>query len=71
VKATATSVPFSQTKLFNLCKQAGADDVGFVELARDALVELRNDVLQALPRARSFIVFVRRVYRHAEARRDC
>ncbi|MBI5907474.1 MAG: 4Fe-4S ferredoxin, partial [Burkholderiales bacterium] len=39
--------------------------MGFVELARDTLTSQRDSVLRALPWVRSFVVFVRRLNRHA------
>jgi epoxyqueuosine reductase QueG len=65
VKTIATSVPLSHTRLSDLCERAGADDVGFVEMERDTLAGQRKDVLRALPWAKTFIVFVRRLNRHA------
>lgn len=46
-----------------LCFEAGADDVGFVELDRPALAEDREDVLTVLPGARTLISIVRRMNR--------
>ncbi|HEX7767976.1 MAG TPA: hypothetical protein VF443_14790, partial [Nitrospira sp.] len=45
------------------CYDAGADDVGFVELARPALADQRNDILRIFPHAQSFISFVLRMNR--------
>lgn len=56
---------FDSTVLAQLCRRAGADDLGFVELARDTLMGQRDSVLRALPWVRSFVVFVRRLNRHA------
>lgn len=63
--ASATPEPLSRASLAALCREAGADDVGFVELGRLALAEQRHAVLRAMPWAKSFIVFVRRINRHA------
>lgn len=49
--------------LRQLCLQAGADDVGFVELERPALAEERPHILKAFPHARSVISFVVRMNR--------
>ncbi|MDD5250579.1 MAG: hypothetical protein PHY45_16505 [Rhodocyclaceae bacterium] len=65
MEPSATSAPLNRTSLSALCRAAGADDVGFVELERDSLAEQRPAVLRALPWAKSFIVFVRRINRHA------
>jgi epoxyqueuosine reductase QueG len=50
-----------RTKLSALCLQAGADDVAFVEIGRDVLAPCRQSILQVLPWAQSFMVFVRRL----------
>lgn len=49
--------------LRRLCFEAGADDVGFVELERPALAEERPHVERTFPRARSLISFVVRMNR--------
>lgn len=45
------------------CLDAGADDVGFVSLDRPEMAEEREDVLRALPSARTMISFVVRMNR--------
>lgn len=65
LESSPTSVLLSRTRLSALCRAAGADDVGFVELERDTLAEQRPSILRALPWAKAFIVFVRRINRHA------
>jgi NAD-dependent dihydropyrimidine dehydrogenase PreA subunit len=50
-------------RLRELCLECGADDVGFVSLDRPELDEQRDDVLESFPRARSVVVFVRRMNR--------
>src|SRR5512143_330693 len=49
--------------LRELCLQAGADDVGFVELERPALADERPHIERAFPRTRSLISFVVRMNR--------
>ena len=49
--------------LRELCLDAGADDVGFVELGRPALDDQRDGILRIFPRAQSFISFVVRMNR--------
>ncbi|MDD5139022.1 MAG: SCP2 sterol-binding domain-containing protein [Verrucomicrobiales bacterium] len=49
--------------LRELCLEAGADDAGFVELARPALAEERPHIERAFPRTRSLISFVLRMNR--------
>src|SRR3954463_3140784 len=51
--------------LKQLVLDAGADDVGFVEIGRPALDDQRGDILQALPRTRTLISFVVRMNREA------
>ncbi len=50
-------------ELRQLCLEAGADDVGFVEIDRPELGEDRPDVLALFPAARSLISFVCRMNR--------
>ena len=49
--------------LRQLCLEAGADDVGFVELQRPALADERPHIVKAFPPARSVISFVVRMNR--------
>jgi Fe-S-cluster-containing hydrogenase component 2 len=49
--------------LRKLCLDAGADDVGFVELGRPALADQRDAILRIFPQAQSFISFVVRMNR--------
>jgi ferredoxin len=51
--------------LKQLVKDAGADDVGFVEIGRPALDEQREDILKAFPHTRTLISFVVRMNREA------
>src|SRR5207244_8203167 len=44
---------------------AGADDVGFVEIGRPELDDQRDDILKAFPRTRTLISFVVRMNREA------
>ncbi len=62
-RETACQDPLSRTTLEHLCRQAGADDVGFVALKRNILGGHWEEVLHALPWVRSFIVFVRSLNR--------
>ena len=50
-------------RLRQLCLEAGADDVGFVELQRPALADERPHILKAFPPTRSVISFVVRMNR--------
>jgi epoxyqueuosine reductase QueG len=49
--------------LRQLCLEAGADDVGFVELARPELSTDRQDILAAFPKTKTLISFVCRMNR--------
>lgn len=51
--------------LAEVCRSSGADDVGFVEIERESLAAQRASLQKALPWARSIMVFVRRLNRHA------
>ena len=51
--------PLNAAALAQLCRQAGADDAGFVELDRAVLPAQRESVLRVLPWVRSFVVVVR------------
>jgi epoxyqueuosine reductase QueG len=57
------SEPLDAAWLRNLCLEAGADDVGFVEFERPALAEERPHIKRAFPRTRSLISFVVRMNR--------
>src|SRR5438045_6539165 len=51
--------------LRQLVLDAGADDVGFVEIGRPALDDQRADILKAFPHAKTLISFVVRMNREA------
>src|SRR5256885_348561 len=51
--------------LKQLVLDAGADDVGFVEIGRSALDDQRADILKALPHTKTLISFVVRMTREA------
>ena len=50
-------------ELRQLVLEAGADDVGFVEIQRPALDDQRQDILQAFPRTKTLISYVVRMNR--------
>ena len=51
--------------LKQLVLDAGADDVGFVEIGRPALDDQREDILNAFPHTKTLISFVVRMNREA------
>src|SRR5213079_1591664 len=67
---TVPSVPPTKESLGagwlkQLVLDAGADDVGFVEIARPALDDQRGDILKAFPPTKTLISFVVRMNREA------
>src|SRR5256885_16440222 len=58
-----TSEPLDAVWLRQLCLDAGADDVGFVEVDRPALADEHPHIQRAFPRTRSLISFVLRMNR--------
>lgn len=58
-----TSEPLDAVWLRQLCFEAGADDVGFVEVDRPALAGERPHIQRAFPHTRSLISFVLRMNR--------
>ena len=54
-----------QKSLRRLCLEAGADDVGFVEIDRPELEQDRADILNVFPQTRTLISFVIRMNREA------
>ncbi len=55
--------PLHVAWLRQLVLDAGADDVGFVEIGRIALDDQREDILKAFPRTKTLIAFVVRMNR--------
>lgn len=55
--------PLDPTWLRQLVLDAGADDVGFVEISRPALDDQRHDILKHFPQTKSIISFVVRMNR--------
>ncbi len=75
-KAAAAPAPSAPAKLDadwlrQLCREAGADDVGLVEISRPALDDQRDDILRFFPGTKTLISFVCRMNRepiHSPAR---
>src|ERR1700674_4984343 len=49
--------------LRQVCLEAGADDVGFVEAGRQEIADQRGDILTAFPKTKTLISFVLRMNR--------
>jgi ferredoxin len=63
--ATAEAPPreLDAHSLRQLCIDAGADDVGFVEIDRPALADQKADIIAAFPRTKTLVSFVCRMSR--------
>ena len=59
----STHSGLDQEWLQNICLEAGADDVGFVEIERPELDKDRSDILNTFPRTKTLISFVIRMNR--------
>lgn len=55
------SVPLEAAKLKQIALDAGADDVGLIDLERDSLVEYRPDLREAMPDTQSVMMLAFRV----------
>jgi ferredoxin len=62
-KAQTGSATLEAQWLRQLCLEAGADDVGFVEIDRPELGEERTDIVRFFPRTKALITFVLRMNR--------
>jgi Fe-S-cluster-containing hydrogenase component 2 len=56
-------VKLNADSLRSLCLELGADDVGFVEIDRDAIADQRLDILEAFPATKTLVSFVCRMNR--------
>src|SRR6266404_1806982 len=69
LKAVPSAPPKKETLdpgwLKQLVLDAGADDVGFVEIGRPPLDDQRQDILKAFPHTKTLISFVVRMNRDA------
>jgi ferredoxin len=50
-------------RLRRICRRAGADDVGFVEIDRPEVADQRDDILAAFPHTKTLVSFVCRMNR--------
>ena len=55
------TAPLNADSLRELCLQAGADDVGFVEIGRPEIADQHTDILAAFPKTKTLISFVCRM----------
>ncbi|HEO65692.1 MAG TPA: epoxyqueuosine reductase, partial [Spirochaetes bacterium] len=55
--------PFSAESLKKLCLEEGADDVGFVNIDREAISFERNDLLTAYPKTQTIISIIKTMNR--------
>src|SRR5712691_11956898 len=64
-QAPAQSAPtkLDANWLRQLCREAGADDVGLVEISRPALDNQRDNILRYFPPAKTLLSFVCRMNR--------
>lgn len=63
VDNVVSTTKVESTRLHEICLEAGADDVGFVEVGRPEVRQDREDLLRVMPGARSLISFVVRMNR--------
>jgi ferredoxin len=61
--APAAPTKIDAGELRQLCREAGADDVGLVEIVRAALDDQRDDILHYFPPTKTLISFVSRMNR--------
>ena len=61
--APAAPTKLNAGELRQLCLDAGADDVGLVEIGRAALDDRRDDILRFFPPTKTLISFVCRMNR--------
>jgi ferredoxin len=61
--ASAAPTPLDADWLRQLCRDAGAADVGLVEIGRPALDDQRDDILSFFPAAKTLVSFVCRMNR--------
>ena len=60
---STSAVVLNSDALRSLCLEAGADDVGFVEIDRPAIADQHLDILRAFPPTKTLISFVTKMNR--------
>ncbi|MBD2124235.1 SCP2 sterol-binding domain-containing protein [Trichocoleus sp. FACHB-262] len=60
---STSTVSLNSDALRSLCLEAGADDVGFVEVERPAIADQHSDILRSFPPTKTLISFVTRMNR--------
>ena len=55
--------PLDADQLREICREAGADDVGFVEIERAEIADQRDDIIRYFPHTKTLISFVCRMNR--------
>jgi Fe-S-cluster-containing hydrogenase component 2 len=60
-QSIVADIPLNADSLRELCLQAGADDVGFVEIDRAEIADQHADILAAFPKTKTLISFVCRM----------
>jgi hypothetical protein len=65
IETPSSSVPtkLDADRLRQLCRDAGADDVGLVEIGRPSLDDQRDDILRFFPATKTLLSFVCRMNR--------
>lgn len=63
VRSAAGPMKLDAGRLRRICRKAGADDVGFVEIERPAIADQRDDIRAYFPHTKTLISFVCRMNR--------
>lgn len=59
--ASLSGMPLDAAWLRNICLEAGAADVGFVEITRPAIADQKNQILTSFPRTKSLIILAHKI----------
>jgi len=63
VRSVAGPMTLDAERLRRICRKAGADDVGFVEIDRPEIADQRDDILAYFPHTKTLVSFVCRMNR--------